>query len=237
MGNSNNRDLASYGLAEKLTAIEILENILKDSLRNANIPAFLDRLIYVEFLRESYQILKDINIDDNGLTLVLQPAIARGVIKLLREKFLRDFKLGEVENRADRAVKVLTAILKLLGLDELAKDQGIIEELVRGELTFWQAIIEKNNAKTKGDIQASDDRVIKGDSMGLSNGGLEDNSSNSEDNNIEYITVKITLNNGNETEIVGVDGKVYVIKDGETIKLPKKNAEALIKVGIAKLCG
>ncbi len=196
MGNSNNRDLASYGLAEKLTAIEILENILKDSLRNANIPAFLDRLIYVEFLRESYQILKDINIDDNGLTLVLQPAIARGVIKLLREKFLRDFKLGEVENRADRAVKVLTAILKLLGLDELAKDQGIIEELVRGELTFWQAIIEKNNAKTKGDIQASDDRVIKGDSMGLSNGGLEDNSSNSEDNNIEYITVKITLNNG-----------------------------------------
>jgi len=156
MGNSNNRDLAGYGIAEKLTAIRILENILKDSLRNANISAFMDRLIYVEFLRESYQILKDINIDDNGLTLILQPTVARGVIKLLRERFLREFKLGEVENRTERAIKVLTAILKLLGLDSLAEDQGKVESLVKGELTFWDCLVAKDSSDSSNNSKPAE---------------------------------------------------------------------------------
>ena len=157
MGNSNNRDLASYGLAEELTAIEVLENIIKASLKNANVPAFLDRLIYVEFLRESYQILRDVNIDENGLTLILQPAIARGVIKLLRERFLRKFKLGEVESRTDRAVKVLLAICKLL---QIELDDYTIEKLVKGELTFWKAIVEARPSNISSVKQTNEQSVI-----------------------------------------------------------------------------
>jgi hypothetical protein len=115
------------------------------------VPAFLDRLIYVEFLRERYQILKDINIDNNGLTLILQPAVARGVIKIIREQFLRWFKLGEVESRTERAVKVLSAIVKILQIEELENDEGLIEKLVNGELTFWDCLVAKkansNNSK------------------------------------------------------------------------------------------
>ncbi|ADB58185.1 BREX system Lon protease-like protein BrxL [Archaeoglobus profundus] len=188
MGNSNNKDLASYGLAEKLTAVQVLENILKASLKNANVPAFLDRLIYVEFLRESYQILRDINIDDNGLTLILQPAVARGVIKLLREQFLRWFKLGEVESRTERAVKVLSAIVKMLQIEELENDEGLIEKLVNGELTFWDCLVAKkanitesissdkchNTTKLKEQDKLTDVGFDVGDAFGIKRESIED---------------------------------------------------------------
>ena len=156
MGNSYNKDLANYGMTEKLTAVEILGNVLNANFDNANIPAFLDRLVYVEFLREDYQILRDVNTDEEGLTKILEPTIARGVIKLLREQFLRSFKLGEVESRTDRAIKVLTAILKLLGLDKLAEDQGVIEKLVKGELTFWDCIATNEEQEEANTAEAEE---------------------------------------------------------------------------------
>lgn len=252
MGNSNNKDLASYGLAEKLTAVQVLENILKASLKNANVPAFLDRLIYVEFLRESYQILKDINIDDNGLTLILQPAVARGVIKLLREQFLRWFKLGEVESRTARAVKVLSAIVKILQIEELENDEGLIEMLVNGELTFWDCLVAKkanssNNSKPAGDqkqeVEPEDISFdisfatgISANSMDLAHEQAEtakeaDGYFLSSDDLVAEVELELKA----DTEFLGVDGNIYSLRAGEIAKVPAKNARTLLKAGIAKI--
>lgn len=250
MGNSSNKDLSSYGIAEKLSAVEMLETILKTVFPSSNVPAFMDRLIYVEFLKESYQILRDINTNSEGLTQVLEPRVARGIIKLLREKLLRNFKLGEVDSRTERAIQVLTAILKLLSLEELAEDQGTIEELVRGELTFWDCLV--NNSSNSEDSDS-----------GYSIGELLDFKPS------EEILIELMENEDNKLKLTGelrvegdkaiieakpsdngdkvkirakqdipafqaIDNKVYELKAGEIAEIPKLNAEVLIKHGVAE---
>ena len=242
MGNSEDEDLTKFGLAEKLTAVEVLENILRASVKNANITAFLDRLIYVEFLRESYQIRRDINLNSDGLTQFLHPKVARGVIKLLREQFLKRFNVGYAKDRTDRSVKVLTALLKLLQLDELAKDQGVIEELVMGKATFWDYLVNNSSissaeAEAKAGDKPEEEKELEDYSFNLEDmltDNSEDNSLDNESSDMEYVTVKITANGNRSMEIIGADGKEYVIKAGEIVKLPKENAEVLIRAGVAE---
>ena len=125
--------------------------------------------------------------------------------------------------------------MKALGIDI---DEETIERLVYGDLTFWEIRNELFNGSNDNDSKTSEEISTSIESaLGIERETLDDlfNDEDEKNDEIEYVTVKITTNGNGTLEIIGADGKEYVVKSGEVIKLPKENAEILIKAGVAKV--
>ena len=89
-GKLNGPNISSYSENHR----EIVRGILLSTLGIETIDAFIERLAYVEYLTvEDYRIMRDLNRDENGNVLYLDPMVSRGIIKILTENVLKSERL------------------------------------------------------------------------------------------------------------------------------------------------
>lgn len=139
MGNIRNKELPTADITSyHSNARKKLEELLKSY--GIDYPApFIERISYVEFLNVSWQIYKALNYNGSNLISYLNPAVSRGLIELLRAEVKKVAPAKKVESQEDYHFNCLKAVLTVLGLE---LDDDTIERLVKGELTFWKAIVE-----------------------------------------------------------------------------------------------
>lgn len=140
MGNIRNKELPTADITSyHSNARKKLEELLKSY--GIDYPApFIERISYVEFLNVSWQIYKALNYNGSNLISYLNPSVSRGIIELLRTEVKKVAPAKKVESQEDYHFNCLKAVLTVLGLE---LDDDTIERLVRGELTFWKAIVEE----------------------------------------------------------------------------------------------
>ena len=128
----NGSNISAYSENQR----EIIKGILTSTLGIETIDAFIERLAYVEYQTiKDYRIMQDLNRDENGNVLYLDPSLSRGIIKIIAENVLKSERLRKnPKDRYERHVNRLYAILKALGVDV---DEDTVERLVYGDTTFW----------------------------------------------------------------------------------------------------
>ncbi len=143
MGNIRNQELPVADLSSyESNARKKLENLLRDY--GIDYPApFIERISYVEFLNVSWQIYKALNYNGSNLVSYLNPAVSRGLIELLRTEVKKVAPAKKVESQEDYHFNCLKAVLTIFNLD---LDDYTIEKLVKGESTFWKAIVESKTS-------------------------------------------------------------------------------------------
>jgi len=140
MGNIRNHELPTADITSyHSNARKKLEELLKSYGIDYPNP-FIERISYVEFLNVSWQIYRAINYNGSNLVSYLNPAVSRGIIEILRAEAKKVAPAKKVECQLDYHFNCLKAVLTVLGLE---LDDDTIEKLVKGELTFWNAIVEE----------------------------------------------------------------------------------------------
>lgn len=252
-GNIKDESLKEYNVSTfSNNNREIVEGILRDKLKLDMIDALMQRLTYVEYLIvKDYQIMQDLNRDENGNVLYLDPSISRGIIKVLAERVLKQNRLKKnPKNRYERHMNRLYAILKALDVEI---NEDTIERLVYGDITFWSIRNElfkrlykcvcgktfndpeelnqhKANCELYQNLQDKEAKERLNDNVEYN---IEISNDDGE-NEIRYVTIEITRNLGERNEIIGVDGKTYKLEKNERVTLPYENAIILVKNNVAK---
>jgi len=184
---------------------EIVEGILRDKLKIDTIDALMQRLTYVEYLIvKDYQIMQDLNRDENGNVLYLDPSISRGIIKILAENVLKSERLKKnPKDRYERHINRLYVILKALGVDI---DEETVERLVYGDTTFWDIRHELFKSKS-----------VESPSVGSSSKTVEESKNvqvkNDDDNKDDIKAKNLELARALNAKAVWIKGERHELKD------------------------
>ncbi|WP_457590741.1 hypothetical protein [Geoglobus sp.] len=247
LGNLKNHELKAY-TAENygLSAREKLSKLLEGYGIEYPEP-FIQRIAYTEFLAVNWQIYEALNYGEDNRIQYLDPAVARGLIEILREEAKRIAPARRVKNQYDLHFNALHAVLKVLGIEI---EEADLESLIAGEITFWDLFTSQEFGRDSGG-QGEAEKVSKG-AEGDSEGDFVDmldyrpsedflmsmlEEDEAEDSGAELegqeITVEITAEV--DTEITGLNGEPISIFKGAVLTLPELIARPLVANGIARI--
>ena len=147
MGNIEQDNLKSYDLsAYSNNSREKLKEYIAQI--GVNPEPFLDRIHYVEYIKDAPIAKAMLNYSERNNVLFLKPAISRSIIKMLQDQCLAQDIARRASSLIDDFFNAMKAVIETLQIEGL--DDYTIEKLVKGELSFYdiakgEKLIEKEN--------------------------------------------------------------------------------------------
>jgi len=147
MGNIEQDNLKSYDLsAYSNNSREKLKEYIAQI--GVNPEPFLDRIHYVEYIKDAPIAKAMLNYSERNNVLFLKPAISRSIIKMLQDQCLAQDIARRASSLIDDFFNAMKAVIETLQIEGL--DDYTIEKLVKGELSFYdiakgEKLIEQEN--------------------------------------------------------------------------------------------
>lgn len=147
MGNIEQDSLTGYDLsAYSNNSREKLKEYIAQI--GVNPEPFLDRIHYVEYIKDAPIAKAMLNYSERNNVLFLKPAVSRSIIKMLQDQCLAQDIARRASSLIDDFFNAMKAVIETLQIEGL--DDYTIEKLVKGELSFYdiakgEKLIEKEN--------------------------------------------------------------------------------------------
>ena len=170
MGNIEQDSLNSYDLTA-------YSSNSRDRLREyvaqigVNPEPFLDRIHYVEYIKDAPIAKAMLNYSESNNVLFLKPSVSRSIIKLLQDQCLTKDIARRASSLIDDFFNAIKAVIETLQIEGL--DDYTIEKLVKGELSLYDIVkgdklIEKENQAEDVKVEEFDMTVyLEGDKDGV----------------------------------------------------------------------